>query len=209
MTIPFFTGFGNFFKKLWTGCTGKDIQACYTAKTLNSTNIPPAAVIIERGKGFVEGAIRKITQEWANHAALSCGGLDTIEAEGGGMTEDKLDPTTGQGIIYVKQDLTPIQAVSIIAFAKGLKGKPYNYPAIVIDFLVGGDDSSNATDFCSEADVQEYASQNIPISQKKAELTSPGDIGVYLTNQVVNKQNGWIIWDTWGITQADAIKVFV
>jgi hypothetical protein len=210
MTIPFFTGFGNFFKNLWTGLTGADTPRFFTKKawTKGVSAIPDAAVIVERGQSFIGGAIRKVTGEWGNHIIGYIGNDVTVEAMPSGVGNAKLSDKTGdntQMIAFVKTDLTLEQVHSINGYLNGAVGKPYGYLKLIFDFGVGGDDSSNATEFCSEVERRAYASENIQISKDSPQKTSPGEIGIYLLSPqgVLEK---WVIWDTYNITIEDALK---
>lgn len=206
----FFTGAGNFFKNLWTGLTGPDIQARFTAKpwTKDINLCPAGAVIGYRGNGWLQGAIRKITKFWLNHIGISIGGNKTIEAQGGGINYGIVTPSgKDQAVIFVKTDLTFEQQAQLIGYLEGCVGKKYDYLAIGWNFLVGGDESSDATDFCSELGVRDYMVLNLTISNKKPEESSPGDVGLCLVVKIKGKIECWTLYDTFNITPADAMVV--
>jgi hypothetical protein len=211
MVIPFFTGAGNFFKNLWTGLTGADTAGYYTPKQFSKdpSTIPAGSITLERSNDeWLGGAIRKVTKEWANHSIVNSYNGVTIEAESGGVTNDKMAShinLKSQLIIFTNTKETPMQAVGTVAFAQGCVGKDYNWFGIFFGFLVGGDDSSNKTDFCSELAARATASQNIPSTDKAPELTSPGDqLNFFLSP--VGIAAGWVIWDTRNILLSDVIK---
>ena len=210
MTIPFFTGFANFFKNTWTALTGPDTPSFMTKKdwTKGRGAIPPAAVIVQREAMWLGGAIRKVTGEWGNHIIGHIGNGVTVEAMPSGIGKGSIQSNerpTSQMIAFVKKDLTTDQANIIIGFLWGSVGKAYAYLKLAFNFLVEGDDGSNATEFCSEEETRAYANVGIKIAADKPEQTSPGEIQVYLLSPDGVKEN-WIIWDTYNITIEDALK---
>lgn len=210
MAIPFFTGFGNFFKNLWTACTGADTPRYFTKRGWSKglAAIPEGAVIVERGQSWIGGAIRKVTGEWANHIIGYLGNDVTVEAMPNGVGYSKLsekETDKCQMIVFVKTDITAAQVGGISGYLRGAVGKPYAYFKLATEFLIGGDDSSNATEFCSEVERRAYASQGITISKDSAQKTSPGEIGVYLIGTGIPGE-GWQVFDTYNITLEDALK---
>lgn len=211
MTIPFFTGLGNFFKNTWTALTGPDTPRFFTRKdwTKGRSTIPAGAVIVERGASWIGGAIRKVTGEWGNHIIGYQGNDITVEAMPNGVGKAKLSEKESdkcQMIAFVKTDLTPEQLEGINGYLEGAVGKPYAYLKLGFDFLIEGDDGSNATEFCSEVERRAYASKGIIISKDSPQKTSPGEIQVYLLALVKGKLEAWVIWDTFNITLEDALK---
>lgn len=207
----FVTGFCNFFKNTWTACTGPDTPKFFTKKgwTKGRAAIPSGAIIVERGASWIGGAIRKVTGEWGNHIIGYVGNDITIEAMPNGVGKAKLSEKESdkcQMIVFVKADLTPDQLEGINGFLEGAVGKPYAYLKLAYDFLIEGDDGSNATEFCSEVERRAWASKNIQISKDSPQKTSPGEIGIYILAKIKGKLEAWMIWDTYNITEADALK---
>ncbi len=210
LSIFFVSGFTNFFKNLWTACTGPDTPSFFTKKewTNDPANIPAAAIAVQRESTWLGGGIRKVTGEWGNHIIGCMGGLDTIEAMPNGIQPGSIKTNmrpTCQMIIFVKKDLTLDQCHSILGFLQGAVGKAYAYFKLVYDFLIGGDDSSNTTEFCSEVETRAYKNEGIKISNSTPQQTSPGEVQIYLLSKE-GIASGWYIYDTYNITLEDALK---
>lgn len=208
--MNFFEGVGNFFSRTWTALTGPDTPSYLTQKNWSKdpNTIPACAIISQRSNdSFIGGGIRKVTKGWSNHIKISTGGVGTIEAEASGIIPDNLRNSMDskqQMIIFVKTDLTAEQSAKILGYLDGTLNKSYNYPAIVFNFLCGGDDNDNTTDFCSEEGVKAYLQIDEPTSDVAPEETSPQEMSFYIfTNGVARK---WIVWDTYNINMEDVAK---
>ena len=196
--------------KFFVTLFGPDITSYYDKKDfdLGVAGIVGGSIILYRGKDYIQGAIRKITGQWANHAGIyfGSGKRETVEAMPEGVRKCKMDKDLDadhQLIVFTKANMTVTELAMIKGYAYGACGKKYNVDGVA-DFIIDDGKSDDSTRFCSQLVADAFLSAGIKTSGKEPRKTSPGDIGNYLISDEA-QANGWLLSDTWNITTANAI----
>lgn len=98
---------------------------------------PPAGVYgCVQTRGLLPWLIRATTRSWANHAFMSIGDGQIVEAEPGGVRIRDISEYAGCRIEYnTAEPMTAEQRAAAAGFAENLRGEPYNWTADGVDGL--------------------------------------------------------------------------
>lgn len=168
------------------------------------SEIPPGAVVLfssNRKTDIVGWLIRKITKARVCHAGIYFGSSqrETVEAGGKGIHKDSLDRRINEHDmlwVYTYDTLTVTELQVLKAYAYGTVGRPYDFKNVA-GFVLGGGSESESENFCSENVVRSFDQAGIPVSFKKADETSPGDLQLFMSYP----DSGWTLWGTQNVKQ--------
>jgi hypothetical protein len=161
---------------------------------------------VTTGRAFVSGLIRTATGTDYSHTVLYIGEGRVVEAISDGVVERDLSEALGEATLAValrRRHMTAERKSSVVAYAKGFKGKPYDYvgaagaglshrrgrlacvaaPRACIALSVAA--AINATDrykdkkfFCSELAARCFELTGIPITDGSPSYTTPRAVRV-------------------------------
>jgi hypothetical protein len=177
-----------------------------SARSIKTSELRTADILVSTGRSFISGAIRVATGTDFSHTILYLGDNKVVEAISDGVVERDLSAPLGEANLVIalrRRHMDTATKESVVRFARGFKGRPYDYlgaagaglshnrgkmavfvsPAGTAALYVAA--KINASDaykddkfFCSELAARCFELSGVPINDGDPSFTTPRAVRV-------------------------------